>query len=224
MKNLFYSKSFGDKCLILEDKEASHAIQVLRKKEGDTIYVIDGEGSLYKCTISKVSKLKVKCDIDTTSFYDRAEFLIIAVAPTKNRDRLEWMIEKLVEIGVKQIILLQTKNTERTKTNKDRIRKKVLSAVKQSLRFYVPEVMEMKFAEVLSLDASTKYIAHCYDNLKKKNTESVCNSKLVLIGPEGDFTSEEVDAALEAGFISLNLGNFRLRTETAAIVAAARFR
>lgn len=222
LNNLFYSKCVGDEFLVLQDQEASHATQVLRKKKGDSIHVINGLGSMYECLISDISKREVSCQINSRTYYEPSEYLTIAVAPTKNRDRLEWMIEKLVEIGVKKIILLQTQNTERTKTNKNRIQKKVLSAVKQSLRFYLPEVIEMTFDEVLKLDFQFKWIAHCEQDEKTTVLEDKSQDQVVLIGPEGDFTSKEITEAKEAGFLAIDLGTHRLRTETAALVAAAR--
>jgi 16S rRNA (uracil1498-N3)-methyltransferase len=144
------------------------------------------------------------------------------------------MIEKLVEIGVERIILMHTSNTERTRTNLDRLEKKAVSAVKQSLRFYIPEVVELDYTQVLQLEADDKYIAHCYDEMEKGDPErdrldfdsaqsDSQTKQLILIGPEGDFTTSEVQQAFDAGFKGLDLGEFRLRTETAAIVAVTRF-
>jgi len=201
---------------------------------GDIIYVIDGKGNRYKCGIDKLSKRDVECAILSTESNPKSEHITIAIAPTKNRDRLEWMIEKLVEIGVERIILMHTSNTERTRTNLDRLEKKAVSAVKQSLRFYIPEVVELDYTQVLQLEADDKYIAHCYDEMEKGDPErdrldfdsaqsDSQTKQLILIGPEGDFTTSEVQQAFDAGFKGLDLGEFRLRTETAAIVAVTRF-
>ena len=210
--------------LTLHEQEAVHCSLVLRKKVGDVVYVIDGKGKRYKCGIDKLSKREVECTILSTESKTKSEHITVAIAPTKNRDRLEWMIEKLVEIGVERIILMNTTNTERTRTNMDRIQKKVISAVKQSRRFYLPEVLEIDYAAVLELVADQKYIAHCYGEQTKTEYSSDSKTKqLILIGPEGDFTKTEVDKAFVAGFQGLDLGEFRLRTETAAIVAVSRF-
>jgi 16S rRNA (uracil1498-N3)-methyltransferase len=210
--------------LTLHEQEAVHCSLVLRKKAGDIIYVIDGKGNRHKCGIDKLSKREVECTILSSENKTKSEHITIAIAPTKNRDRLEWMIEKLVEIGVERIILINTTNTERTRTNMDRIQKKVISAVKQSLRFYMPEVLEMDYSAALELVADQKYIAHCYDEQAKTEYSSDSTTKqLILIGPEGDFTTAEVEKAFVAGFQGLDLGEFRLRTETAAIVAVSRF-
>ena len=224
LNNLFYSNHIKGNELSLEGQEAAHCALVLRRKAGDIIYVIDGFGNRFKCGIDSVSKRGVDCTILAKETQDQTETITIAIAPTKNRDRLEWMIEKLVEIGVKQIVLMNTQNTERTRTNMERIEKKVVSAVKQSLRFYIPPVHEMDFEQVLQLEAGDKWIAHCYDEqVKNKNQGNSNSQQLILSGPEGDFTSEEVQQAFDAGFQGLDLGEYRLRTETAAIVAVARF-
>ncbi|MEY2924622.1 MAG: hypothetical protein RLZZ337_1170 [Bacteroidota bacterium] len=226
MQNLFYSNYISNGVLTLDDQEAAHCALVLRKKVGDVIYVIDGNGNRYKCGIDSVSKRDVKCSILETESKPKSEHITIAIAPTKNRDRLEWMVEKLVEIGVEAIILMNTKNTERNRTNMERLEKKAISAVKQSLRFYIPEIEEMDFEDVLKLEITEKYIAHCYEEQSKSAQPSTNNSltnQLILIGPEGDFTTQEVYEAFDAGFKGLDLGEFRLRTETAAIVAVTLF-
>jgi 16S rRNA (uracil1498-N3)-methyltransferase len=166
----------------------------------------------------------VECTILDSEFHEKSENITIAIAPTKNRDRLEWMIEKLVEIGSNKIILMNTSNTERTRTNTDRLEKKIISAVKQSLRFYVPKLLEMEFKDVIALDIQSKFIAHCYDDFPRDiGASDTSSNQLILIGPEGDFSKNEVQAAFDLGFKGLDLGNYRLRTETAAIVALSRF-
>lgn len=224
MNNLFYTTSVEKDSLLLSEQEAVHCSLVLRKKVGDLIQVIDGKGNHFTCGIDSINKRGVRCSILQTKHHDLEERNIIAIAPTKNRDRLEWMIEKLVEIGVNKVILMNTTNTERNRTNTDRLDKKVISAVKQSLRFYKPDVEELEFHEVLKIDASNKFIAHCHKDLESTIlSNKTMGDNLILIGPEGDFTKQEVVSAFEAGFEGLSLGDFRLRTETAAIVALSRF-
>ena len=226
MNNLFYTQSIAGDSLTLEDQEAAHCALVLRKKVGEIIYVIDGKGNRYTCGIDKLNKRDVECAILSTETKQKSENITIAIAPTKNRDRLEWMVEKLVEIGVERIVLMHTKNTERTRTNLERLEKKAVSAVKQSLRFYIPAVIEMEYADVLKIESTARYIAHCYPEQPKSATlvsENKLSNKLILIGPEGDFTTQEVEQAFKLGFQGLDLGEFRLRTETAAIVAVTRF-
>ncbi|PCJ67621.1 MAG: 16S rRNA (uracil(1498)-N(3))-methyltransferase [Bacteroidetes bacterium] len=224
LNNLFYTSSVLGDTLKLEGQEAVHCSLVLRKRAGDIIYVIDGKGNRFKCGIDALSKRDVNCTILSTESQAQSERITIAIAPTKNRDRLEWMIEKVVEIGVASIVLMNTTNTERTRTNLDRLNKKAVSAVKQSLRFFVPEIMELDFLEVLNLNVENKYIAHCYNDQEKTGEHSDKEAKqLILIGPEGDFTAQEVEQAFALGFKGLDLGEFRLRTETAAIVAVTKF-
>ena len=220
MNNLFFTKNILDSTLKLEEQEAVHCALVLRKKVGDVIYVIDGKGNRYKSGIDKLSKRDVECTILSIQSQPKSEHITIAIAPTKNRDRLEWMIEKLVEIGVERIVLMNTANTERTRSNLDRLEKKAISAVKQSLRFYIPEVVELDYTEVLQLEADDKYIAHCYDEQPKTEQSSNKETKqLILIGPEGDFTLEEIKLAKANNYKMVSLGNNRLRTETACIAA-----
>lgn len=226
MNNLFYTQSISGVSLILEDQEAAHCSLVLRKKVGEIIYVIDGKGNRYKSRIESVSKNVVACSILETDTRTQTENITIAIAPTKNKDRLEWMVEKLVEIGVERIVLMNTKNTERTRTNINRLEKKAISAVKQSLRFYIPEIVVMEYVDVLKIEATAKYIAHCYPEQSKSACRLLDNKStdtLILIGPEGDFTTQEVEQAFKLGFQGLDLGEFRLRTETAAIVAVTIF-
>lgn len=224
LNNVFYSTHINSQTIVLEDQEARHCAVVLRKKVGNTVHIIDGKGSRYECLIDTISKNKVSCTIQSVVQKAKTENITIAIAPTKNRDRLEWMVEKLVEIGVEAIVLMRTENTERTRTNMVRVNKKILSAVKQSLRFYIPSLLEMSFNEILELEHSEKYIAHCYDESDKSPVSGINQAnKLILIGPEGDFTLSEVTKAFEAQFMGLDLGDYRLRTETAAIVAVSIF-
>jgi 16S rRNA (uracil1498-N3)-methyltransferase len=224
LNNLFYTTDINEGIIKLKDQEAIHCSLVLRKKVGEVIRVIDGKGNLYKCGIDRMNKRSVECTILDSEYHEKSERVTIAVSPTKNRDRLEWMIEKLVEIGSDEIILMHTTNTERTRTNFERLEKKIISAVKQSLRFYLPSISEMEFNDVLKLDFQSKFIAHCYADLTKVDQNSNTSIKqLVLIGPEGDFSGKEVESASKYDFKGLNLGKYRLRTETAAVVALSRF-
>lgn len=224
LDQLFYSTTIQGEDLILQDQEAVHCSLVLRKKAGDIIRVVNGKGMLYKCGIDVLGKREVKCTILDSKKYEQKEVLSMAIAPTKNRDRLEWLVEKLVEIGVKEILLMQTERTERVKINMDRIEKKAIAAMKQSLRYYLPKVKQLDLREVIDLEYNQKYIAHCIDGYQPENLKLMQEgeNRLILIGPEGDFTIEEVQQAISKGFRSLGLGDFRLRTETAALVAAAK--
>lgn len=224
LDQLFYSTSVQGDILSLEGQEAVHCSLVLRKKVGDIIRVVDGKGKLYKCGIDSLGKRGVQCTILGEDFFEQEENLSMAIAPTKNRDRLEWLLEKLVEIGVSEILLIHTERTERSKINMERLDKKAVGAMKQSLRYYLPKIKQLPLTEVLELQYSHRYIAHCIDGYQTENLVQLQKgeNQLILIGPEGDFTVEEVQQAIGKGFKSLGLGKHRLRTETAALVAAAK--
>ena len=221
-EQVFYVQNIAEPELYIEDQEARHCVKVLRHKLGDTVQCVDGNGHLYSCTITEVKRDRVSCKIESMSHFERRETLVLAVAPPKNRERLEWMVEKLVEIGVKSILLLQTERTVRSKINLERLEKKMISAMKQSQRVYLPLLKELDFEEVVQQDSANRFIAHCQPDQEKLKESSIPLQSLVLIGPEGDFTQEEVQLALQKGFKALDLGDFRLRTETAAIVVASR--
>lgn len=219
---LFYTNRVLEDRLYLEDQEAVHCTLVLRKRVGDIIYAIDGQGGRYKCGIDVVGKREVECTVLHRSLEPNSTNFSLAVAPTKNRDRLEWLVEKVVELGVKELFFLNTRNTERSRINFERIEKKAISAMKQSLRAYLPVIKEMELKDLKDANYDEKYIAHCIvADQKSPATQLISDrSKLVLIGPEGDFTQEEVELALSAGFLGLDLGEARLRTETAAIAVS----
>ncbi len=222
LQQLFYSTRISGDKLYLTDQEAAHCSLVLRKRIGDIIQVIDGKGKLYKCGIDIVGKREVECTILNIEEKEKSTNLSLAIAPTKNRDRLEWLIEKVVEIGVEEVFFINTERTERSKINMERTQKKAVGAMKQSLRFYLPSFSEISFQDIIQKEHKSPYIAHCIDGYQMENLRDLVKSDeiLVLIGPEGDFTPEEVEAALAKGFKSLGLGESRLRTETAAIAAA----
>lgn len=222
LQQLFYSTRISGDKLYLEDQEAAHCSLVLRKRIGDIIQVIDGRGKLYKCGIDVIGKREVECTILNVDEKEKCTNLSLAIAPTKNRDRLEWLIEKVVEIGVEEVFFINTERTERSKINMERIQKKAIGAMKQSLRFYLPSFTEIAFKDLIHKEFKNAFIAHCIDGYQMDNLKDLVNSesRLVLIGPEGDFTPEEVESAIAKGFKSLGLGKSRLRTETAAIAAA----
>lgn len=224
LQHLFFSTHIEGDSLYLEDQEAAHCALVLRKKAGDLIKVADGKGNLHKCVIELVSKMQIECSILESQQHAQTEHIILGIAPTKNRDRLEWLVEKLVEIGVKAVYFIHTERTERTKINMERVEKKAVAAMKQSMRYYLPEFKELSFKDALQLKVQHSFIAHCVDGYTG-NTHSVFPQNqecLILIGPEGDFSKEEVQYAINSGSKPLGLGNYRLRTETAALVALAR--
>lgn len=208
----------------LDIEDSRHCVKVLRKILKDTIHVVDGAGGLYECEITKANDKKCEFRIvsEQKNFGKRDAYLHIAIAPTKNADRLEWFIEKSVEIGIDEISLIQTKHSERKQQKVERLEKIAISAMKQSLKAYLPKINElMPFEKFLkTVKQEQKFLAHLTDDSKPllsllKPASSYC----ILIGPEGDFSSDEIFQAKQEKFEWVTLGNSRLRTETAGIVA-----
>jgi 16S rRNA (uracil1498-N3)-methyltransferase len=219
--NIFIA-SIEKNLAVLTAEESWHCAKVLRKKNGEKIEIIDGKGNFYQGVLKLVSEKKCVADIISgpVAQKKRNYFLHLAIAPTKQMDRIEWMIEKAVEIGIDEISFIQCKNSERIVIKRERILKIVESAVKQSLQAYLLKVNELvSFKEILETKADLNFIAHCFNGDKQhiKQVSFAAKSSLVLIGPEGDFTQEEVTLAIQKGFAGLNLGENRLRTETAGL-------
>jgi 16S rRNA (uracil1498-N3)-methyltransferase len=219
--NIFIATIDNDRATLRAD-ESWHCAKVLRKRTGDDIRIIDGKGSFYSAVLTVVSEKK--CEARITSGPEiqakRNYHLHLAIAPTKQVDRMEWMIEKAVEIGIDEITFIHAKNSERTVIKTDRIMKVVESAIKQSLQARIPKVNEITgFKEVICVASEQKLIAWCGDGRKTEIWKFPFAGKntLVLIGPEGDFTQAEADAAIEKGFVPVSLGETRLRTETAGL-------
>lgn len=210
--------------LELSSEESHHAVKVLRLKPGDLIIITDGTGGLYQARIRESAGKTYKVAIETSiPVPDRNYTVHIAVAPVKNSDRLELMIEKLVELGVDKITFVLTARSERRKLNQERLDKIAVSAMKQSVKGWLTKIEgPVSFREFITTNnESQKFIAHQETGGSKhlKNAANPDKTYLILIGPEGDFTKEEVDEAINAGFFPVSLGNYRLRTETAAISA-----
>ena len=214
---------------ILNEEESLHCIKVLRHKVGDIIQVIDGNGTT---AIGKIEAAHAKqCAVSLTSkevvFKNRNYYLHIAIAPTKNIERTEWFVEKAVEIGIDEITFLRCRNSERTVVKDDRMRKVAESALKQSKQLYMPKLNPLiDFnAFVKNNNADTKLIAHCEEDKKQQINQLIkTNSQsIVLIGPEGDFTKEEILLSKELNYSAVALGVSRLRTETAGLYACNAF-
>lgn len=209
----------------LPPEEAQHCIRVLRLSQGDEITLTDGKGCFYKAEITAVSGKR--CMVAITETICQAQLwpchLHIAVAPTKNMDRNEWFAEKATEIGMDEFTFLNCRFSERKVIKGERIEKILVSAMKQSLKARLPKLNEMiPFDTFIQQDfEGQKFIAHCYEGEKPLLKDVVCKGEdaLVLIGPEGDFSQEEVEKAIAKGFVPISLGKSRLRTETAALVA-----
>lgn len=214
-----------DKGTLSED-ESNHAARVLRLKENDYIRLVDGKGTSALAQLTVVQKRKVQFKIveqETTS--TDCTPIHIAIAPTKNFDRFSFFLEKVTELGCQEITPIFSSNSERKSLRIDKSKKVMVAGLKQSGNLFLPELNEpIALKDLLSqeLDYDLKLIAHCEDDENKKDLKDYIKnhqSILILIGPEGDFTSEEIKLAKEKGFISVNLGVSRLRTETAGILA-----
>ena len=225
---LFYVPDIAERWELSEE-EAAHALRVLRSNIGDELDITDGKGNLYKSVISSIAGKH--CYVEAKEILPMPKGwsgdIHIAVAPTKNMDRIEWRAEKATEIGLDAITFLNCRFSERKVVKCDRVERIVVSAMKQSLKYNKPVVGEMTdFKKFISQERpGEKYIAHCYDgekNLLKDIHPAGCDAT-ILIGPEGDFSPEEVKMAMEAGYKPVSLGNSRLRTETAALVACHTF-
>ena len=222
---LFYCPDI-EKQQTLSEEESAHCVRVLRYTAGDEILITDGKGTTYTARITNPHPKH--CDFEIISREKQephhAFHLRIAIAPTKNIERMEWAVEKCVEIGVDEITPLLCRFSERKQLRTDRLEKIILSAAKQSLTPYLPVLHELTpYDDFIKAQAGKQqnFIAHCYKDDKRvlKSEIETGRDVLVLIGPEGDFSEQEVADALSLGFIPVSLCNSRLRTETAAVVA-----
>lgn len=222
--NIFYTPNILS-TLELPQEEAQHCVRVLRKKEGDEILLTDGKGHFYDAQIVQASLKHCIVRIVNTIEYPKPwNFnLRIAFAPTKNIDRIEWFSEKATEIGIDRFTPLLCQFSERKEIKRHRIEKILVSAMKQSQKAVLPQLDDMlPFSSFIKQPFDgRRFIAHCYDGNKPllKNTYCKGDNALILIGPEGDFSEKEVKDALDNGFEPISLGESRLRTETAALVA-----
>ncbi|TKC13002.1 16S rRNA (uracil(1498)-N(3))-methyltransferase [Pedobacter polaris] len=223
--HVFYTPDINSDQYILNEEESRHCSKVLRLNVNDIIHLIDGKGGLYQAQINDVSKKHVHLQIITKQFEygKRNHHLHIAIAPTKNIDRLEWFLEKATEIGIDEITPIICDRSERKIVKEERLEKVITSAVKQSLTAYHPKLNEaVSYTDFLKQNfLGEKLIAHCMDGEKSYINQQVDihQSYLILIGPEGDFSPIELDLALHNGYKPVTLGNTRLRTETAALAA-----
>lgn len=223
---LFYNSNINDSqtSFVFDKEESKHIIKVLRKKESDILFVTNGLGFLFKTEIVLASDSK--CTVQMVSFEKAAAApfqLHLVVAPTKMNDRYEWFLEKATEIGIQEITPIICDRSERKVINIERFEKIILSAMKQSNELYLPKLNPaISFKEFMKQkNKGLQLIAHC-EETDKKTLKSVLQSNTdvtVLIGPEGDFSEKEIALALEQNYIPVSLGNTRLRTETAAVVA-----
>lgn len=220
---VFFTPEIKQITYTLSKEESKHCIKVLRMKMGDEVCMIDGKGGLYYGIIDEpdASKCVIRI-IEKIEQYGRKNYSIhIAIAPTKNIARFEWFLEKATEIGINQITPLLCARSERKTIKNDRLEKIILSAMKQSIKTYQPVLNPLTKVSDFVKNNPNGYIAHCGDNPKPslKSKLSETQDFVILIGPEGDFTNDEIKSALENNYQEIHLGKSRLRTETAGIIA-----
>jgi 16S rRNA (uracil1498-N3)-methyltransferase len=224
---LFYTPDI-ETSHFLSEEESAHCVRVLRYDRGDEILLTDGRGTTYHARITNPHPRHCEFEILSQEKQEKTHniYLHVAIAPTKNIERLEWMVEKCTEIGVDEITPLLCRFSERKNLRIDRLEKIVLSAAKQSLTPYLPKLNELTDFGTLMQEYGgnediDKYIAHCYKDEKRELKDALRKGRdvLILIGPEGDFSEQEVELAIANGFVPVGLGRSRLRTETAGVVA-----
>ena len=229
--HLFYTADLtpGETSFMLSEEESKHAIRVLRLNQGDRVQLIDGIGGFYQAEIFDAHPKRTQLNILSyiPEFQKPKSYLQIAVSPTKNIDRIEWFLEKATEIGVQEITPIICEHSERKEIKLERLNKVIVSAMKQSVKAYLPFLNEAvsfdNFLKNIQGDHTlNKAIAHCAEDQDKKYLNQVFEASkryLIMIGPEGDFSPVEIEKAISAGFIAISLGEYRLRTETAALYA-----
>ena len=229
---IFWTDRIEAGLCFLGEEESAHCVRVLRHREGDNVCVIDGAGTMYECVLSQASPKAAVARIEKANpgWGSHPYRLEMAVCPTKNIDRYEWFVEKATEVGADRFVPVIGEHSERKVLKTERLRRIVLSAAKQSLKAAVPEIAEpltvKEFIASVADSPALKMIACCFEDESHPRTSVMQalsgtdkREYIVLIGPEGDFSREEVRLAIEAGFIPVHLGESRLRTETAALAA-----
>lgn len=223
---LFFQEYCKPPEICLDPEESKHLTRVLRKKNRDQVAVTNGQGDLFDCVIIDSNPKGAKLSVQKTTKIPEDDFYIhLAIAPTKSPDRMEWMIEKITEIGFHELSLIETSNSERSFLKTDRLQKKIISACKQSLKYRIPKLNPIRslsdFINQSTSSEATRFIAYVDEN-HTNHLLDVAKSKgeyLIMIGPEGDFSPEEIQLAIKEKFIPVSLGRSRLRTETAGLVA-----
>jgi len=219
--NIFIA-SLNENLAVLNEEESWHCSRVLRRRQGETVRLIDGKGTFMEGTLGLVTDKRCEVQVEKTwKQAARPYYLHLAIAPTKQIDRVEWMLEKAVEIGIDECSFIICKNSERTSIKMDRMQKIVEGAVKQSLQAYVPKLNDAEnFSSFIGRSFPGQgFLAHCEPGGKTPIPPLTFNGNpsLIVVGPEGDFTSEEIRQAQQKGFKGLDLGPNRLRTETAGL-------
>jgi 16S rRNA (uracil1498-N3)-methyltransferase len=224
---LFYAPALSADTIVLDEDTSKHVVGVLRKEVQDQLQLTDGKGTRVTGTITDAHRKRCTVQVVAREFIERpAPSVCIAISLVKNAARFEWFLEKATELGVTEIIPLLCERTEKEKFRADRMLSVINSALLQSQQVWQPVLQEPQpFRNVLTRTDAQKFIAHCLPEEKRELTSSLTNNDaLILIGPEGDFTPKEIEAALQQGFQPVSLGNTRLRTETAGMAAAVVMR
>jgi len=222
---LFYTPDIHSNEYTLSKEESKHCVMVLRKNIGDEVHLIDGKGGFYTAKISTNNPKSCQLEIISVEkeYGKSTHHIHIAIAPTKNNDRMEWFLEKATEIGINEITPLVCENSERKVLKLNRMNKILVSAMKQSNRAYLPKLNELTaFTDFMQSGFEGQcFVAHCMEEEKAQFKDALVKGKdtLVLIGPEGDFSKTEVQQAKDNQFTAISLGSSRLRTETAGVVA-----
>jgi 16S rRNA (uracil1498-N3)-methyltransferase len=223
---LFYAPEITTPLYTLPEEESGHCVRVLRLREGDELHITDGRGTLYRAEVEEAhhKHCTIRIVEEHHEWEKRPYRLTVAVAPTKNIDRIEWFVEKATESGIDRIVPILCDHSERKVIKEERLEKIAVSAMKQSLKAYKPEIAPLTPIRALLAEPfeGVKLIAHCEEDVERVFMGDVIHKGedvMVLIGPEGDFSREEIEAARKAGFREISLGQSRLRTETAALAA-----
>lgn len=227
--HIFYTPDLSGNSYTLDETESKHCARVLRLEQGDEIILVDGRGGFFTAEIvdANPKRCAVKIIKSQVNTGQRLYSVHIAIAPTKNIERTEWFLEKATEIGIDQVTPLLCRFSERKEIKNERLEKVMISAMKQSLKATLPQLNPLtRFSEFIARPyEGQKFIAHCDEQHRDLLKKMIAPNQhyLILIGPEGDFSAEEIEQALKAGFHPVSLGDSRLRTETAGVVACHTF-
>lgn len=227
--HIFYTPAISGNTYVLDEAESKHCVRVLRLETGHQITLVDGRGGFYLAEIADPNprRCAVKVIKSEMNFGLRNFQVHIAIAPTKNIERLEWFLEKATEIGIDSVTPLLCRYSERKEIKTDRLEKVMISAMKQSMKAYLPKINPLtRFSDFVRQPFDgQKFIAHCEEQHRDLLTSKILLQEkyLILIGPEGDFSTEEIHEAIQYGFHPVSLGESRLRTETAGVVACHTF-
>lgn len=218
----FYASSLqdGQSHYQLSEEESKHCVKVLRMQVGDQIELINGHGLQVFTVLEDAHPKRSVVRIESRIFHERTPSLHIAMAPTKNMDRIEWYLEKATELGLSKLSLLLCERSERKQVNMERLEKIAVAAMKQSKRFYLPELESLQRFEDFLIDYPKGYFGHCAEG-EKRSMSGLNHDLPFLVGPEGDFSPAEINSALQSGYHAVEMSSFRLRTETAALLATA---